>query len=262
MKVKIFQIDAFTNQLYRGNPAAVVLLDKWLPDEELQSIAIENNLAETAFVIPLEEQRYHLRWFTPEFEMDLCGHATLATAYVLFEEVGHKASSIHFESRSGILTVTKKDDFYELDFPSRPPSQSELPAIIKESLNIQPVEVWKARDYLLLYTDEKDIINLAPNEGLLSQINIDPGGVVATAKGTEVDFVSRFFTPQASIFEDPVTGSAHCTLVPFWAERLGKEHFHAKQLSRRAGNLVCTLKNDRVQMKGQAVKYLEGYIFV
>ena len=135
-------------------------------------------------------------------------------------------------------------------------------AIIKDSLNIQPVEVWKARDYLLLYTDEKDIINLTPNEALLSQINIDPGGIVATAKGTQSDFVSRFFTPQASIFEDPVTGSAHCTLVPFWAERLGKDHFHAIQLSKREGNLICTLKNDRVQMKGQAVKYLEGYIFV
>lgn len=262
MKVKIFQVDAFTNQLYRGNPAAVVLLDEWLPDEDLQSIAIENNLAETAFVIPLDEKGYHLRWFTPEFEMDLCGHATLATAYVLFEEAGHEALSIHFESRSGVLTVTKKDDFYELDFPSRSPNRSELPEIIKESLNIQPVEVWKARDYLLLYADEKDILNLTPNEGLLSQINIDPGGIVATAKGTKADFVSRFFTPQASIFEDPVTGSAHCTLVPFWAKRLGKKHLHAKQLSKREGNLICTLKNDRVQMKGQAVKYLEGYIFV
>lgn len=260
MKFDIYQIDAFTDKLFGGNPAAVCPLPHWLEDEVLQKIAVENNLAETAFFVRLSDTRFHLRWFTPEIEMDLCGHATLASAYVIFEELDYKAKEIHFETLSGTLQVKKVRDFLELDFPSRPPKKAELPIIISQGLSIQPIEVWKARDYLLLYENEEDIKNIVPNLAILNQINLDPGGIVVTAKGKEVDFVSRFFTPQASIFEDPVTGSAHCTLVPFWAKRLDKTHFHARQLSTRKGELSCSLTNDRVFIRGKAVKFLSGSI--
>lgn len=262
MKIDIFQIDAFTNKLFGGNPAAVCPLDHWLKDELLQNIAIENNLAETAFFVQLSDTHFHLRWFTPEFEMDLCGHATLASAFVIFEELKFDRNQIFFETQSGILTVTKIDEYYELDFPSRPPIKSSLPKIISDGLNIQPVEVWKARDYLLLYNSEDDIKNIEPNIEIVNQINIDPGGIIVTSKSgaNDVDFVSRLFTPQASIFEDPVTGSAHCTLVPFWAERLDKINLRALQISKRGGELLCTLDKDRVRMKGKAVKYLQGVI--
>lgn len=262
MKIELYQIDAFTDKLFAGNPAAVCPLDEWLEDDVLQKIAIENNLAETAFFVKLETGNYHLRWFTPEIEMDLCGHATLASAYVLFEELAYPHDKIIFESKSGPLVVSKIDDYLQLDFPSRPPKRTELPAAIRQALNIQPREVWKARDYLLVYESEEDIKNLKPNIGLLDQVNIDPGGIIVTAKGEEVDFVSRFFTPQASVFEDPVTGSAHCTLVPFWADRLSRTNFHAIQISSRGGELFCDLRDDRVFIRGKAIKYLKGTIEV
>ena len=222
----------------------------------------ENNLAETAYFKQLSNGHYQLRWFTPEIEIDLCGHATLASAYVIFEELGYDGEMITFESKSGILTVSKLDDYYELDFPARPPLQSELPQVIIDGLNIQPAEVWEARDYLLLYDSEEDIRQIKPNIAILNQINIDPGGIIVTALSNhkDIDFVSRFFTPQASIFEDPVTGSAHCTLVPFWAKRMSKLQFCARQISQRGGELFCELDQDRVMIKGQAVKYLEGAI--
>lgn len=260
MKIELFQIDAFADKLFAGNPAAVCPLDEWLEDEILQNIAIENNLAETAYFVKLDTGRYHLRWFTPEIEMDLCGHATLASAYVLFEELAYPQDKITFETKSDILTVRKVDGFLELDFPARPPARAELPSTISQALNIQPQEVWKARDYLLLYDSEEDIKKLKPNIGLLEQVNIDPGGIIVTAKGEEVDFVSRFFTPQAAVFEDPVTGSAHCTLAPFWADRLNKTEFHAWQISARRGELYCELKDDRVFIRGKAIKYLAGTI--
>jgi len=262
MKIKIFQIDAFTDKLFGGNPAAVCPLDHWLEDAILQNIAVENNLAETAFFVILPNNHFHLRWFTPEFEIDLCGHGTLASAFVIFEEMNYEPSEISFETQSGVLTVKKNDDYYELDFPSRPPQKASLPQIISDGLNIQPIEVWKSRDYLLLYNSEEEIKNLKPNIAIINQINIDPGGIIVTAKSEaiDVDFVSRLFTPQASIFEDPVTGSAHCTLTPFWAERLNKTDFKALQISKRGGELLCQLKEDRVTMKGKAVKYLEGFI--
>jgi len=262
MKIDLFQIDAFTNKLFGGNPAAVCPLEEWLPDEVLQKIAIENNLAETVFFIPLENNRYHLRWFTPEIEMDLCGHATLASAFVLFNELKIPFEEIYFESASGELIVSKHQDLLELNFPSRPPVPSESLPIISEGLNIQPQEVWKARDYVLVYNSEEEVKNIIPNIAILNQINLDPGGIIVTAKGNEVDFVSRFFTPQASIFEDPVTGSAHCTLVPFWAGRLKTKHLHALQMSERGGELFCELRGDRVFMRGNAVKFLEGTIEV
>lgn len=262
MQIKLFKIDAFTDELFEGNPAAVCPLDEWLADELLQKIALENNLAETAFFVQLDDDSFQLRWFTPEIEMDLCGHATLASAYVLFEELGYQYESIDFETKSGTLSVQKIGNFYEMDFPARPPVRAKLPEVIRKSLNIQPLEVWKARDYLLVYEDEETINDLTPNESILSTINIDPGGIIVTAEGDEADFVSRFFTPQASIFEDPVTGSAHCTLVPFWAERLDKHDFHALQISERGGELFCGLDNNRVYIRGKATKYLEGKIMI
>ena len=262
MTIPIYQIDAFTNQLFRGNPAAVCPIADWPEDNILLAIAKENNLAETAYFKLLSNGHYHLRWFTPEIEIDLCGHATLASAYVIFEELGYDDETITFESKSGILTVSKLDDYYELDFPARPPLQSELPQVIIDGLNIQPAEVWEARDYLLLYDSEEDIRQIKPNIAILNQINIDPGGIIVTALSDQkgIDFVSRFFTPQASIFEDPVTGSAHCTLVPFWAKRLSQLQFSARQASQRGGELYCELDQDRVKIRGQAVKYMEGLI--
>ena len=262
MKIDIYQIDAFTDKLFGGNPAAICPLDNWLTDEILQNIAIENNLAETAFFVPLSKNLFHLRWFTPEFEIDLCGHATLASAFVIFEEMNFKGDEILFDTQSGILRVKKENQYYELDFPSRPPQKSDLPNIISDGLNIQPKEVWKARDYLLVYDSEDEVRGIKPNNSILNQINIDPGGIIVTAKGKSknVDFVSRFFTPQAAVFEDPVTGSAHCTLTPFWADRLNKTKLKAVQISERRGDLMCQLKKDRVTIKGKAIKYLEGTI--
>lgn len=262
MTIEIFQIDAFTDKVFGGNSAAVCPLKAWLPDAHLQKIALENNLAETAFFVRESSNTYHLRWFTPEIEMDLCGHATLATAMVIFNYFEPAEKAIHFHTHSGTLSVTKQGNLFEMDFPSRPPIRANLPLIIKEALNIQPVEVWKSRDYLLVYNSEEDIRNLAPDQSIINQINLDPGGIIVTSRGATVDFVSRFFTPQASIFEDPVTGSAHCTLVPFWSQRLEKKNMDALQLSNRKGQLFCSLKGDRVFIKGKAVLYLRGEITI
>lgn len=266
MRIEIYQIDAFTDKLFGGNPAAVCPLDKWLEDKLLQQIAAENNLAETAFFVRQPNDTFHLRWFTPEFEMDLCGHATLATAFVLFEETGYAEREIKFETQSGELTVKRINDLLELNFPSRPPERSELPQIIADGLSLPPKEIWKARDYLLLYDNEDDIRNIKPNIAILNQINIDPGGIIVTAKGKsmDIDFVSRLFTHQASVFEDPVTGSAHCTLIPFWSRKLNKTKLRAWQLSERGGELFCELdrEQERVKISGKAVKYLQGTIEV
>ncbi len=262
MKIDIFQIDAFTSTLFGGNPAAVCPLESWLEDSVLQKIAAENNIAETAFFVKLSEGRFHLKWFTPQHEMDLCGHATLASAFVIFNELGYEGSKVTFESNSGELSVEKEGDLFVLDFPSRPPETSTLPKIIADSFNIPPREVLKSRDYVLVYENEEDVLNVEPNVSLLNQINIDPGGIIVTSKGKDpnIDFVSRFFTPQAVVFEDPVTGSAHCSLIPFWAERLSKKKLEALQLSDRRGELSCELDGDRVKIKGRAVKYLQGII--
>ena len=186
----------------------------------------------------------------------------MASAFVIIEELGNKYNEVLFDTQSGLLTVKKIGDYYELDFPSRPPKKSSLPKIIRNGLNIQPKEIWKARDYLLVYDTEDDIEGIKPNIAILNQINIDPGGIIVTAKGKSenVDFVSRLFTPQATVFEDPVTGSAHCTLVPFWADRINKTELRALQISKRGGELLCQLNKDRVLIKGKAVKYLEGTI--
>ena len=222
MKHNLFQIDAFTDTIFGGNPACVVPLDNWLPDEILLKIAKENAVAETAFFVDKGE-KIHLRWFTPEIEMDLCGHATLATAHSLATILDYKKDEIIFETLSGDLIVKVENGYYKMDFPSRMPVPDILPPTISKSLNIQPKEILKSRDYVLVYENETEIRNIKIDRQLFDQINLDPGGVIVTAIGDNCDFVSRFFTPQASILEDPVTGSAHCSLIPFWAKKTQKK---------------------------------------
>lgn len=237
-------------------------MNKWLPKDQMLRIAAENAVPETAFFIDCGEY-YELKWYTPDVEMDLCGHATLATAHVLVRHLGRDAKTpLVFHTRSGELRVTVGPGGYTLDLPSRPPQPALLPAEIAGAFGHEPLEVLRARDYVLIYESEDEIRNLRPDRSTLDRINLDPGGIICTAPGHEVDFVSRFFTPQATIFEDPVTGSAHCTLTPLWAARLGKKTLTARQLSARGGSLHCTLNGDRVLIKGQAVTYMEGKISV
>lgn len=261
MELEIYQVDSFTEQVFHGNPACVVPLKNWLPDETLLKIARENAVAETAFFID-KGDFIHLRWFTPEIEMDLCGHATLATAHCLVAHLNYQKNRIIFETQSGLLKVDVEDGVYYMDFPSRMPEPTALPDIIERSLNIQPKEVFKSRDYVLLYESEQDIKNIRIDRSIFDLINLDPGGVVVTAAGTESDFVSRFFTPQSSILEDPVTGSAHCSLIPFWAKRLTKDKLLALQLSERGGKLYCENKPDRVIIAGKARTYSVGRFWI
>ncbi len=261
MQLPIFQVDAFTDKVFGGNPAAVCPLEHWLPDDVMRKIAIENSVAETAFFIPLNDG-FEIRWFTPEIEMDLCGHATLATAHVIARHLNYSLPSIKFLSKSGELMVTVENGLLTLNFPSRKPEPSDIPQIILDAIQVKPVEVLKSRDYVLVFETEEIIRRIEPNQSILNQINLDPGGVVITAKGDEVDFVSRYFTPQASIFEDPVTGSAHCSLIPFWSEKLGKESMLALQVSPRVGKLFCKSLGERVLISGEAVTYLEGSITI
>ena len=261
MKLDLYQINAFTNNVFGGNPACVVPIKKWLSDDLLLKIAKENAVSETAFFID-KGGKIQLRWFTPDIEMDLCGHATLATAHCLISILKYSKNIIIFETLSGDLTVSVKNELYYLDFPARMPSVSYLPKQIKESINIQPTQVYKARDYVLIYETEEDVKSIKIDRPIFDQINLDPGGVIFSAKGNECDFVSRFFTPQASILEDPVTGSAHCSLIPFWAEKLSKKVLLAKQISDRGGKLNCELKNDRVLIIGEAITYLIGSISI
>ena len=261
MKFDLYQIDAFTDKVFGGNPACVVPLDEWLSDEILLKIAKENAVAETAFFVD-EGDKIHLRWFTPEIEMDLCGHATLATAHCLKTILNYANDEIIFKTLSGDLSVLAKNDFYYLDFPSRMPTTSVLPEIIKQSLNIQPKEVLKSRDYVLVYDTEEEIRNMKIDRQIFDKINLDPGGVVVTSIGDNCDFVSRFFTPQASILEDPVTGSAHCSLIPYWAAQLRKNELFAMQISERIGKLHCRNKEDRVIISGQAKTYSIGRLWI
>jgi len=257
MELNFYQIDTFTNTIFGGNPACVVYLKHWLDDEILLNIANENAVAETAFFVK-QNNSFHLRWFTPEIEMDLCGHATLATAYVLKKILKYPEDEIIFETASGKLTVTNNGDLFTLDFPSRKPVQANLPEILKKSLNIQPTHILKARDYILVYNTEEEIKNIQINRQIFDQINLDPGGIVVTAKGNNCDFVSRFFTPQASILEDPVTGSAHCSLIPYWSKQLNKKSMKAYQISKRKGTLYCTYNGNRVLISGNAKIYAIG----
>lgn len=261
MKLPIYQVDAFTDQLFGGNPAAICPLNEWLSDELMQKIAVENNLAETAFFVKTNTG-YKLRWFTPEYEIDLCGHATLASAHIIYTELGYTGNEIHFETvKAGTLVVKKDGDKYSMDFPSRPAERAELPDDLIEALGMKaPLEVFRARDYMLVYESEYDIRAASPDFARLAKI--PTVGVIITAPGIAVDFVSRFFAPAASINEDPVTGSAHCNLIPYWADKLGKNDLHAYQLSARKGELWCKLNSDRVLMAGKAVTFLRGEIYL
>lgn len=261
LSIPIYQVDAFSDKLFGGNPAAVCPLKEWLPAPQMQKIALENNLAETAFFIPMGKD-FEIRWFTPESEVDLCGHATLATAHVLFSHLNFEGDTIHFHTlNAGTLTVSCHDDLYTLNFPSRVPQSCEVPAGLIEALGgKKPVAVLRSRDYFIVYETEADVLALKPNFAALSRI--ESLGFVVTALGDNSDFVSRFFAPSAGIDEDPVTGSAHCNLIPYWAERLGKFKLHAYQVSTRRGELWCENKGDRVLMSGKAVTYLKGEIFL
>ena len=260
MKHNLYQIDAFTDHIFGGNPACVVPLDNWLPDNILLKISKENAVAETAFFVDKGE-KINLRWFTPEIEMDLCGHPTLATAHCLKTLVWYKNYVIVFETLSGNSIVKVENELYKMNFPSRMPITDNLPTIISQSLNIKPKEVLKSRDYVLVYENETEIRNIKIDRQLFDQINLDPGGVIVTAIGDNCDFVSRFFTPQASILEDPVTGSAHCSLIPFWAKKLNKKELYAQQLSERMGKIYCEDRGNRVLISGQARTYSIGTIW-
>ncbi len=267
MKLKIYQADAFTSRVFGGNPAAVVPLTEWLPDALLQNIAAENNLAETAYIVPTGgESDYHLRWFTPSIEVRLCGHATLATAHILYEQLGFDKSEIRFNSLSGILKVKKQGkNAYTLDFPTDILRGYDLDSneaeTIRKTLKVNPLAVLKGRDdFMAILSNEKEVADLQPHFTELK--NLDSRGLIATAKGDTVDFVSRCFFPEAGIEEDPVTGSAHTTMTPYWVEQLGKTQLLARQISQRGGELACVLRGARVDISGSAVTYLIGDIFV
>ena len=252
MRIPYFQVAAFTPESFRGNPAGVCVLDRWLEDGLLQSIAAENNLSETAFFVRAGD-KFDLRWFTPKVEVDLCGHATLASAFVLFSELGYPRQTVRFQSRSGLLSASRQGERIELDFPSRPPVPCAPPELLVRGLGKPPVEVLKARDYVAVFHSQADVAALEPDMRLLAQL--DCLGIIVTAPGEGADFVSRFFAPAAGIDEDPVTGSAHCSLIPFWAERLGKSDFFARQISRRGGEIYGRIFGERVGIAGRAVIY-------
>ena len=257
MELTLYQIDAFTDKVFGGNPAAVCPLTEWLADSILQAIAMENNLSETAFYVPIENG-FHIRWFTPVAEVDLCGHATLATAFVIHNVIGYDNDTVRFNSRSGDLFVKKDGDALSMNFPSQPGTPCPIPQTLIDGLGKTPSEVLASEDYLVVFEKEEDILSMQPDFNTLSKLELR--GVIITAPGKEVDFVSRFFCPKLGVDEDPVTGSAHCALTPYWAEKLGKTKLSARQLSKRTGKLDCELKGDRVIITGKAVKYMEAKI--
>jgi PhzF family phenazine biosynthesis protein len=261
MNLPIFWVDAFTDRVFGGNPAAVVPLETWPEDALLQKIANENGLSETAFFVRSGAARARLRWFTPLVEIDLCGHATLATAHVLYRELGEVGSPFVFDTRSGPLSVVRRDSMFELDFPARPALPAETPDELVLGLRLKPAEVLRSeRMWLCVYSTAEEVAALAPDFGVLGSMT--PGRFIPTAPGRDCDFVSRFFAPEVGVLEDPVTGSAHSTLVPYWAKRLGKAKLHARQISRRGGELWCTLEGDRVRMAGRTALYLRGQVSV
>ncbi|HEY2953981.1 MAG TPA: PhzF family phenazine biosynthesis protein [Candidatus Eisenbacteria bacterium] len=259
MRIPLYQVHAFAARVFAGNPAGVCPLPRWLDDATMQSIAAENALAETAFFVR-EDGGYDIRWFTPVQEIDLCGHATLASGFVVFHHLDPAARAATFRSKSGPLTVTRDGERLTLDFPARPPAACERPAALDRALGHAPREVLRARDYLAVYGSEDEVRSLDPRMDEIAAL--DALGVIATAPGKASDFVSRFFAPRAGVPEDPVTGSAHCTLVPYWSARLGRKKLHAFQVSRRGGELWCEDRGARVLIAGRAVPYLEGTIEV
>jgi PhzF family phenazine biosynthesis protein len=257
MKIPLFQIDAFTDILFKGNPAGVCPLESWLDDPTLQAIAAENNVSETAFCVK-RTGHYELRWFTPKTEVDLCGHATLASAYVIFNFLDPAARVVRFHTKSGELSVERRGDLLAMEFPARPGAPCKTPITLIEALGTSPGECFLARDYLAVFESEDSVKAITPKMDKLAAL--DSLGVIVTARGTRSDFVSRFFAPKVGVPEDPVTGSAHCTLIPYWAAKLGKSKLHALQLSERGGELFCELREDKVSIAGRAVAYLEGTI--
>jgi PhzF family phenazine biosynthesis protein len=257
MELTLYQIDAFANKPFEGNPAAICPLDSWLPDELMQSIAAENNLSETAFFIPANNG-YHIRWFTPLYEVNLCGHATLASAYVIFNCLGYERHEIAFESKSGILTVTKKGDWLELDFPTKVPVACSTPEQILNAFSIKPTECLKADDYIVVFENEATVAEARPDIALLAQLDLR--GVAITANSQHYDFVTRFFAPKHGLAEDPVTGSVFTELIPYWSDKLNKQQLTAKQISARGGEVGCVYAGDRVKISGKAVKYMQGTI--
>lgn len=257
MSLRLFQVDAFASRPFEGNPAAVCPLEAWPEDAVMQAIAAENNLSETAFFAPGADG-FDLRWFTPVAEVDLCGHATLAAAHVLFEHLGHRQDSIRFQTRSGTLEVTREGEVLVMDFPARPPASCRVPPLLVEALGEPPVEVLAADDFVVVFGREAQIRALEPDLAKLARL--PRRGVCVTAPGDEHDFISRFFAPALGVPEDPVTGSAHCELAPYWAARLGRQRLRARQLSRRGGEVDCEVRGERVVLRGTAVTFLEGHI--
>lgn len=260
MNLKLYQVDAFAEKIFEGNPAAVIPLKEWLPDETMQKIALENNLSETAFFIPLEND-FQIRWFTPNAEVDLCGHATLASAHVLFQHLHYKKTAIKFQSKSGQLIVRKEDELLILNFPASDLEAQYIPPNLKMAFNIHPRKCFKGRDDIMLcFNSENDIVNLEAD--FLKIIDSNTRGVICTAQSDKYDFVSRFFAPSVGINEDPVTGSAHTMLIPYWAKQLNKTKMLAKQVSKRGGILHCKFLGERVEIGGKALTYLLGEITV
>lgn len=278
MKLRLLQVDAFTSRVFGGNPAGVVPLETWLPAATMQAIAAENNVAETAFVVPADagqgrrdreapdavgrsgEYDFGLRWFTPAVEMDLCGHATLAAAHVLWRHLGLAGETVRFDSRSGPLRVDRAGARLVLDFPARPATPRPVPESLARALGAAPRELHVARDWMAVFGSEAEVRALRPHSARVAEL--DTFAVIATAPGDACDFVSRFFAPRAGIDEDPVTGSAHCTLIPYWSQRLGKPELFARQVSPRGGELYCRDNGERVAIGGEAVTYLDGFIEV
>jgi len=259
MRIPMYQIDAFTDRLFGGNPAAVCPLATWLPDATMQAIAAENNLSETAFFVPAEGG-FELRWFTPEREVELCGHATLATAHLLLRHLDPNRERVAFSTRSGRLEVSRDGELLVLDFPAYPPLPVDAPAGLFEALGHEAEAVLQGNYLMVVFRSERAVRALDPDFGAMARTGLEEA--IVTARGIDCDFVSRFFAPGYGIAEDPVTGSAHCTLVPYWARRLGRSRLHARQVSRRGGELFCELRGERVSIAGQAVTYLEGAIEV
>ncbi len=257
MRLQYYVVDAFIGEGLKGNPAGVCVLNKWLPDEKLQEIAAENNLSETAFLVKAGNA-FDLRWFTPTVEVDLCGHATLASGCVVFNYLQPALERVQFSTKSSILTVSNEGEMLAMDFPSRPPVLTNASPDVAKGLGKAPLEVHASRDLLCLFRSEEDVRAISPNMQNLSRI--ENLGIIATAPGKKVDFVSRFFAPRAGIPEDPVTGSAHCTLAPFWGERLRKQELHAIQVSQRGGEIFCTNHAERVNLRGRARVFMEGEI--
>lgn len=257
MKLPLFQVDAFANRIFSGNPAAVVPLPDWLADDVMQNIATENQLSETAFFVE-EKDSFQLRWFTPATEVDLCGHATLASAHVLYSELGYGGERVIFQTRSGALEVTRTAGGYEMDFPTDPPERApSVKDILSSSLGIEIAEAFRGReDYVAIVESESDVRNLEPD--IRAVAHLEARGVLVSAAGEEVDFVSRCFFPRFGIDEDPVTGSAHTTLAPLWAERLGRKRLTARQISRRGGEVECRFEGERVVLAGEATTFLRG----